>query len=72
VNWITLDPTAASLETSLSFDMGLQQISTSNRLGFGPAPGSPELLLDARAFGRGVPVVASSELGGSPWLLRVT
>jgi len=42
--------------------MGLQQISTSNRLGVGPAPGSPELLLDARALGRGVPDVTPHEL----------
>ena len=62
VNWITLHPTAACLEASLNLDMGLQQISTSNRLGFRPAPGSPELRLDARALGRGVPVVAPAEL----------
>ena len=61
VNWITLHPTAASLETSLNLDMGLQQISTSKRLGFRPALGSPELRLDAIALGRGVPVVACAE-----------
>jgi len=42
--------------------MGLQQISTSKRLGFRPALGSPELLLDAIALGRGVPAVACAEL----------
>ena len=59
--------------------MGLQQISTSKRLGFRLALGSPELRLDAIALGRGVPVVARLEpdelallLLGATWDMRAS